>query len=480
MKLLPISTYNYSTQHKNRNAKTHKSFALQQPIQNHLQTTTNPISFGFDPIKKLKEYHQYKKAQNHSDKIFEYAKQEGLENFFLRQYKLEPLEGLQYGIKVFEGLSMKDIQYLAEGLHVIAVKRGCTNKCSHCYADALPQKREMSWEDFTTITKSIKKIRERLHYLPIYGENMPHIKDDILFDTIELFYDADCLDLEIKDKKGKIYDFADLATEINNSLGKKTAFDTAGWQKTNTRMQKRAEKYAQYFAKQENMAKLNQFNISFNVFNATYVASRKALKEGDYEKAKRLRTKFVENTANMIFTFTPLIASPKFNILQRCFDGKAKNAVGFNLEAMERLIRDVYQKVVEMYVNDLNGEQKYIKTVKELERKKQILKQKMSSMDTRLNSSGRMLKFMDEFKIKAQMQDHTESTKLMIEDLKKNGRHHKYLVHKLIDTDGKVYHMDYARFIPTEIQLNIENKATSPKLANTVEEFTITKDLLNK
>ena len=52
---------------------------------------------------------------------------------------------------------------------------------------------------------------------------------------------------------------------------------------------------------------------------------------------------------------------------------------------------------------------------------------------------------------------------------------------RLIDTDGKVYHMNYARFIPTETQLNIAGKDTPvPKLANLTGDFRITKELLNR
>ena len=66
-------------------------------------------------------------------------------------------------------------------------------------------------------------------------------------------------------------------------------------------------------------------------------------------------------------------------------------------------------------------------------------------------------------------------------ELAKNGRFHKYIMHRLIDADGKVYHMNYARFFPTEIQLNLSQKdVPSPKLANLDENFTVTKELLNR
>ena len=103
----------------------------------------------------------------------------------------------------------------------------------------------------------------------------------------------------------------------------------------------------------------------------------------------------------------------------------------------------------------------------------------LERIETGLNSSGRMKEFMKDFNIKAPMQDHTETTKRMIQDLKENGRDHKALAKRLIDTDGKVYHMDYARFFPTEIQLNIEDKSPTPPLAN-LRDFVVTKEIINR
>ena len=69
----------------------------------------------------------------------------------------------------------------------------------------------------------------------------------------------------------------------------------------------------------------------------------------------------------------------------------------------------------------------------------------------------------------------------MIEDLQENGRYHECMALRLIDTDGRVYHMNYAKFIPTEIQLNLSNKDIKPpKLANLVENYTLTKEVLNR
>ena len=144
-------------------------------------------------------------------------------------------------------------------------------------------------------------------------------------------------------------------------------------------------------------------------------------------------------------------------------------------------MEDVLNKTTDLMSRDLNGERKYVKTQNDLDNKINALTKHLTVIDTMLNSSGRMKKFMSEFGIKAPMQNHSETTPLVINDLKTLGRFHKALAFRLIDTDGKVYHMDYARFIPTDIQLNIPNKnIPSPELANMVNEFKITDEIINK
>lgn len=443
---------------------------------------TGTISFGFNPAKEVRNIIKYYTARNHAANLVRYLElTNSRENFILRHFSMEQFEGLQYGIKAFNGLTMKEIQYLCENLHVIAVKRGCNNMCGYCYADAKPQKREMSWEDFKQITHGFKTLRKRFHNIDIYGENIPGTKDDPIYHSTELFYDSDCMNLAIKDKKGRVYDFTELASELYNSLGRRTVFDTSGWSKNNSFLQQRAEKYADYFSIPSNMDKLNAFNLSFNVFNASYIASVKALKNGEIEKANKLRNRFTDNMANSLFTFSPVTDSPKFNVLLRCFGSEAKNAKYFDKYALRSLAEEVINKLGSLYRQDLNGEQKYVKTQSDLDFKLQTVLLKMLHVDYALNSVGRMKSFMKEFGINAPMQNHTDSTKAIIEDIKNAGRYHRYTMCRLIDADGKVYHMDYARFIPTEVRLNIPQKdKPSPKLANLVDNFTITKEILNR
>lgn len=482
MKVQNVQTYNNTPKIQVKPANVQPAHTRYLIADNYTSSKPANVSFGANPFKEVENIKKFLHAKFAVKSIKKYIeKTNQQDNFLLRHYSMEFIDGLQYGIKVFKGLTMKEIQYLSENLHVIAVKRGCKNMCAHCYADAKPQNREMSWEDFTAITRGFKTLRKRFEGLDIYGKNNPVTRDDLLSQTTELFYDADCMDLAIKDKKGRVYDFTELSTELYESLGRRTAFDTSGWNRNNPKMQARAEKYAEYFSSPENMEKLNAFNVSFNVFNASYVASRKALKNGDFDKAKRLRARYVDNMANTFFTFTPLIDNPKFHILARSFDFKAKNANGFNPKNLRNLAQDIIERVAELYHQDLNGSRKYIKSQNMMDEKMVNLIMKMNHLDTELNSSGRMKKFMEEFGIKANLLEYDDGMKKVIEDLKKTGRYHRYIMQRMIDADGKVYHMNYARFIPTEIQLNIPNKnIPSPKLANLQEDFVLTKELLNQ
>ena len=480
MKISQIQNFYNSSAYQNREITRSINYNT-VPLKDKLELNLKAPSFRGNPIAEVKGFFRYIKAQRYAIWLNSYLKhQPKYEEFPFRNLSMEPLEGLQYGIKVFKGLSVKDIQYLSENLHVIAVKRGCNNMCGYCYADAKPSKREMSWEDFTKITQGFKKFRKRLGDLPLYGENLPDLGGNPLIQrSTELFYDADCMNIAIKDKKGKLYDFTELATELYNSMGRKTVFDTSGWEPKNELLQKRAEKYAEYFSKPENMDKLNGFNLSFNTFNASYIAAIKALKNGDKEKYLRLKNKFTDKISNAIYINTPLLKDKKFIIMVRSFGIDAKSAEHFDFAAMFQLIQDVTQKVENLYKKDLAGEQKYVKSEEEIEAYMKIVSDKLKYIDTALNSSGRMKQFMEAFRIKAPMQDHTETTKLMAEDLEENGRYHRVIAKRLIDTDGKVYHMDYARFFPTEIQLNIKDKTPTPPLAN-LRGFVVKREVINR
>lgn len=51
-------------------------------------------------------------------------------------FDLDRMEDLLVGIKVFEGLTIKDIAAITDNLEAILMQRGCRHQCSHCGADA--------------------------------------------------------------------------------------------------------------------------------------------------------------------------------------------------------------------------------------------------------------------------------------------------------------------------------------------------------
>ncbi len=458
-----------------------KDTVIAAPKTRVLQTT---VTTGCSPVFKgniltaVRDINRFIKAKCYADSFF-LASKTFETPFILREFSMEPFEGLQYGIKVFKGLSMKEIQYLLENLHVIAVKRGCTNMCGYCYADARPSKTEMSFEDFSSIANGFKKLRKRFHGLDLFGGKLT--VDDPIYKTTELFYDADCMNIILKDKNGKSHDFTELSSKVYNDIGRLTVFDTSGWYYKNPVLQKRAEKYAAHFAKPENMKQLKAFNLSFNPFNASYIASVKAQRNGERQKAARLRDRFTSNIANALVTFTPLFKYPEFNVLTRSLPARTKNAGEFDTNVMLELIMEVMSKVCSLYLEDLKGANKYVSSQRDVDNALEILFSKLDYIDTSLNSTGRMKEFLKEFNIKLDIQEYDKMVPRIIDDLQDNGRYHKYIALRLIDTDGKIYHMNYAMFIPTDLRLNIDNKnIRPPTLANLVDNYTLTKEVLNR
>ena len=167
MKIQNVQTYNNTQKIQlKKQTNTQPAYTRYLAADNYTGSKPVNVSFGANPFKEIdniKKFLHAKFAVKSIKKYIEKTNQQ--DNFLLRHYSMEFIDGLQYGIKVFKGLTMKEIQYLSENLHVIAVKRGCKNMCAHCYADAKPQNREMSWEDFTAITRGFKTLRKRFEGL---------------------------------------------------------------------------------------------------------------------------------------------------------------------------------------------------------------------------------------------------------------------------------------------------------------------------
>lgn len=157
-------------------------------------------------------------------------------------FNLNKLDGIQEGIKVFKGLNMKEIAFIAQTITEVAVIRGCRNICSHCYAGGQPPLREdenhinkMSWNDFEALTEGFKQLNERLGFS--ITKNRRGVDP-----YMTAFHDADSIDMLLKDNSGREHDFIDISEALSSAFGLKLVFDTAGWSPKNKKAQARAEK----------------------------------------------------------------------------------------------------------------------------------------------------------------------------------------------------------------------------------------------
>ena len=172
------------------------------------------------------------------------------------------------------------------------------------------------------------------------------------------------LELELKDNSGRVYDFIDLSNIAYSSLEKKILFDTHGWSKSNIKLQKRAEKFVEYYSQSENADKLSQINISINPFNWFNYNAVKSLKRNDENKAKILKNAYAKRMANVLFTFTPLLNDKNFDVIVRAFPDSTvgKFANGYRESDMNDITHNILSNLAKLYVMDLNGENKVIKS----------------------------------------------------------------------------------------------------------------------
>lgn len=413
----------------------------------------------------------------------------------VKYYEMGLLEGLQEGIDVFKGLKMKEIAFLGEDLHSIMAKRGCYSHCAYCYTGAQkPLKasqntiNSMIYEDLQSLTDGFKTLQKRS------GINFIHNNSKTRYQT--LVFDADNIEVAIADRKGKIHEFPEINKMVYEATGVKGLFDTSGWAVKSKKHQERAERIVEYYSKPEHMEELLQFNISINPFHSTLVKVNELKEKGQIEAAKNIYEKHVERLANALFTCTPICKSEKFNTINRAFAFDVPNMQGYYSVDEMNLLTDVFKKLKQMCINDLNTNQKYIHSKDELESVLSTFANKLeqegemifreAKIDTNLIASSNLEKLV---KSKNPQMDKYEFYKhfkkaLHNEELFEKMRQYKkyrtacmnYL--KIIDANGKVYLTDAYRVIPTDIQLNFLNKNKETKEFSTVvKDFVLTEKM---
>lgn len=460
---------------------------------NFPQYHTRAIPYDSVTFSGKTEDEQYLKAQR-------YANRQKILNIILgkdfSRYNLDKLEGIQHGIKIFEGLNMNEIAFMFNNLQAIAVKRGCSNQCLHCYANALPPEKEhdnyinkMKYEEFLELTNGIKTLRERIGASQMINK-----------EYVDMFYDADCMEIVLYDQNGKEHDLTELCDKFYDATNKKMVFDTVGWNYKNPKMQKRAEKYVEYLCDLDNAQKFYQVNLSINPFNSIYA---KAIKLGfnpeNYNPenqptsniGEKLYNLYINRTVNMMLTFAPLLNTTNFGIISRIAKEDNPYIKDFNIDAYMQNVTNILNRLRKVCIYDYNNEQKFIKNeftisyyINEYSR---LLTE---NIDDDLIASERLKKiyFEKEPKMTQKLYEnhYPEIFKFryLYEQLKKEQDLNKLNVDysKVVDTNGKLYLYDGYRFIPTEISLNLSTKdKITPKLSpQVVDDFIVTREMINK
>ena len=407
----------------------------------------------------------YKNAQTYANSVIKNQKK-----FNIKAYDFNRLEGLQYGIGVFDGLNIKEILLLEEHLGNILLKRGCSNNCVHCFCEAIPQPivqegssyiSSMSYEDFSDITLAFKALRHRLGLSTLSNQ---------IAKPIVPFLDADSMEITLKDKFGVEHDMLEIAQNFNNNMGRMTLFDTSGWTPTFNVMQKRAEKYVKNFLEQVSSGNSNfiGYNVSLNPFHSLHAKSIE-LKSSNPEKSNKFRDLYTTRMANVFYTMSPLFRLREFRILNRAFPDEYSCNDGFKLLTHKNLISEIANKLKALYeTNGLSN--------KEIKNNMDIFNARVSAIDTqKLGVIGRAKKLFDKNseyvkQVELKEQENYRNPADMLKN--RSGRF-------LIDCNGKVYLVDDISVAPTNIMLNIHAKdKQTPPLAGLIDKVVNVDNLL--
>lgn len=430
-------------------------------IQTKKPTFTSQ-SQEFTPSSQLE---QFKKAQQYVNSILNRNQVLNLDKCDLKK-----LEGIQHGIKVFEGVNIQQIYLLYKYLAVVSTAHGCSNGCVHCFVDAKPIKitdpsqiKAMSWEDFKSLTEGFAELDKRL------GFSNTNLNPISKRQTLAPFFDSDSMEITLKDKHGIEHDMMEISHKISTNMHKPVIFDTAGWTQKNTKLQQRAEKYVKYMLETENKG-IFAINLSLNPFhkmNSKYVEYIKS----NPEKAQKFRNLYTDRMANVFYTFTPLFEKKELRFLNRALDMKSNCDENYKLEGHKQLIAEIREKLKARYISSGMSEENIRKNL-------EIFDAKTSQINTeRIMAFGRLEKLFT-----PQDKEYIFAQKLHKKALKHPAKAlvNHYWSQLLIDCDGKIYLTNQADFCPTDICLNFENKNKISRFSYPIINKTITTEEIMK
>lgn len=390
--------------------------------------------------------------------------------YFLAYYNPKALEGIQKGISVFKGLNMTEISFVLAHINEIGILRGCFNNCAHCYAEgSYPRKNtenyisRMSWKDYKDLTDGIKEMNDRLgcitKYTPI---------------PIMLFHDSDCSQIYIKDNRGKVHGWTELAKMMYDATKNDIIFSTAGWYKSDTAAQERMEQYVKEMSEADNLDYLYHFAISANPYQTMHNKAVQLMKEGKTDQAQFILQKDAERMANVLFTVTPMLKTGKLKFITRAMSNDSKNSEGFSENDLKVIWRYYFKELRKLYENDFKTNQKIIKKHEDINlyiaKYKKLLYKK--GIDTEPVVAERLSKIYDKNDPAIAF---TNENRLNSKEAIKSP-----YCYGIISPNGEFDMTTYYDSFKTPIKLNFENKNkhTAPISPNLHSE-PITKEMIN-
>lgn len=460
----PVIYPNSNYKNSNFNNKNLKENAV---LKSQFQLYASPILFKAksSAYMKAKEYLNKELATNKTSDLF--------------KFDLKKLNGIQDGIKVFKDMTMAEIAFVLSTISEFATVRGCKNNCLHCYADAKPSIKEtethtraMLWEDFVSLTDGISELNDRLGFNASSGKKFNSER------YLTTFHDSDSLDVVLKDKLGMEHDFIEIADKLYDTMGVEVIFDTAGWNLNDKKSQERMEKYIKYYSHPDNRKKLDDINISFSPFHALHKREVELRKEGQIILADKMRNLYTDRMANTFFTFTPLLEDERFNVLGSVLPDY-KTFEGFTISDTLVLFQETLEKLAILYKKDFEGEQRYIKSKTDIDKK-------ISGFDEKL--AARYISFLEKASdyfgtghalAKFSKNKLLETMSYVEKDINSIDKFRNSFV-GLLDANGDFYLTNYEITLPTEIKLNFDNRRkTAPIKPNLKEEYLIKRSDIN-
>ena len=235
------------------------------------------------------------------------------------------LEGIQYGIPLFEGVKMSDVAFVTKRLETLNLFRGCKWGCKHCLKNALAPKKgreSILFEDLKRFVYGFKELSERLGFDVLNGNKYLNIIDD-----------SNPIDMPIRGLRG-FHSVADAMKLIYDRLKIPTLFVTSGWAERGTSEYKYSTDAVKKIVNmiKKNPDSVEEVQVSINPFLET--------RNYQYRMAQTL------------MTFLDLFKIDKARIIFRhAEDGNA----GYDSKAAQELYEEIYNDLKKLTDSKLEG-----------------------------------------------------------------------------------------------------------------------------